>query len=154
MSHPEEDRRHRHRSIVVTHENERRRIVAAAEGAHQLASFQGLPGLEGALGRRLIASPSAIGSVKGIPNSMTAPAAGSACTRASDVSGSGSPAVRNVTTRRGLPSSAPQSADRYAWLWVTIYLFDAFSWAGLSFSLTHRRKADIDGARSILRTFR
>src|SRR5215831_1877519 len=46
-----------------------------------------------------IAGPSAIGSVNGMPSSTTsAPAAGSAERIASDVSGSGSPAVRKVTS--------------------------------------------------------
>src|SRR6266550_6328345 len=46
-----------------------------------------------------IAGPSAIGSVNGMPSSTTsAPAAGIARRIASEVSGSGSPAVRNVTS--------------------------------------------------------
>src|SRR6516164_7716803 len=46
-----------------------------------------------------IAGPSAIGSVNGMPSSTTsAPAAGMARSSASEVSGSGSPAVRNVTS--------------------------------------------------------
>ena len=45
------------------------------------------------------AGPSAIGSVNGMPSSITsAPAAGSALTIASEVSASGSPAVTNVTS--------------------------------------------------------
>src|SRR5262245_32908059 len=45
-----------------------------------------------------IAGPSAIGSVNGMPSSITsAPAFGSALMSASDVSTSGSPAVMNVT---------------------------------------------------------
>src|SRR4051794_39560118 len=46
-----------------------------------------------------IAGPSAIGSVNGMPSSiMSAPAFGSALIRASEVSPSGSPAVRKVTS--------------------------------------------------------
>src|SRR5262249_51237922 len=46
-----------------------------------------------------IAGPSAIGSVNGIPSSITsAPAFGSALMSASEVSPSGSPAVRKVTS--------------------------------------------------------
>src|SRR3954454_3365185 len=96
-----------------------------------------------------IASPSAIGSVKGMPNSMTsAPAAGSACTRASDVSGSGSPAVRNVTSaaRPSVFSSAKRRSIRVA---MGYDLPRSMRSVGRAFSssFTHRRKADIDGAQ-------
>src|SRR5258707_2841409 len=95
-----------------------------------------------------IAGPSAMGSVNGIPSSMTsAPAAGSARTRARDVSGSGSPAVRNVTSaaRPAVFSSAKRRSIRVA---MGDDLSRSMRLIGrpFSFSFTHRRKADIDGA--------
>src|SRR6478609_1853178 len=96
-----------------------------------------------------IAGPSAIGSVNGMPNSMTsAPAAGNACTRASDVSGSGSPAVRNVTSaaRPAVFNSAKRRSIRVA---MGDDLPRSMRSVGQAFSssLTHRREADIDGAQ-------
>src|SRR5262249_15636357 len=87
-----------------------------------------------------IAGPSAIGSVNGMPSSITsAPAAGSARRIASEVSRSGSPAVRNVTSaaRPSLPSSAKRRSMRV----VLISVGQA-----LAAALAHRGHADIDGA--------
>src|SRR2546430_4846482 len=95
-----------------------------------------------------IAGPSAIGSVNGMPSSTTsAPAAGTARRSASEVSGSGSPAVRNVTSAArpcDLSSSKRRSMrvlmgrDDYA----ACSIGQAFA-----FALAHRRHADIDGAQ-------
>src|ERR1700736_876380 len=62
-----------------------------------------------------MAGPSAIGSVKGMPISMmSAPAFGSALMISSEVAGSGSPAIRNVTKaeRPSLFSSAKRASMR------------------------------------------
>src|SRR5258705_4569070 len=96
-----------------------------------------------------IAGPSAIGSVNGMPSSITsAPAAGSARTSASDVSGSGSPAVRNVTSaaRPAVFSSAKRRSIRVA-MGDDLPRSMRSVWRPFSSSLAHRRKADIDGAQ-------
>src|SRR6478735_4016293 len=95
-----------------------------------------------------IAGPSAIGSVNGMPSSMTsAPAAGRARTRARDVAGSGSPAVRNVTSaaRPAVFSSAKRRSIRVA-MGDNLSRSKRSVGRPFSSSLTHRRKADIDGA--------
>ena len=100
--------------IVVAHQHDRRRIVALAEGAHHGERLlHGLPGLERALAGAWIAGPSAIGSVNGMPSSITSAPAGSALRIASEVSGSGSPAVRKVTSaaRPSLLSAAKALAS-------------------------------------------
>src|SRR6202040_1343234 len=87
-----------------------------------------------------IAGPSAIGSVNGMPSSITsAPAAGSAHRIASEVSGSGSPAVRNVTSaaRPARARSAKRASIRVALMSIR----QAFAAA-----LAQRGHADIDGA--------
>src|SRR6476661_8986329 len=95
-----------------------------------------------------IAGPSAMGSVNGMPSSITsAPAAGSARTRAREVSGSGSPAVRNVTS--AARPAAFRSAKRRS---MRVAMGDDLSRSMRSFvrpfasSLPHRRKTNIDGA--------
>src|SRR5262245_37746347 len=61
--------------------------------------FRVCPALSARCEEAWIAGPSAIGSLNGMPSSMTsAPACGSALRIASEVSASGSPAVRNVTS--------------------------------------------------------
>src|SRR5262245_55161430 len=61
--------------------------------------FSVCPALSARCDDAWIAGPSAIGSVNGMPSSITsAPAFGSALMSASEVSPSGSPAVRNVTS--------------------------------------------------------
>src|SRR3954453_16204455 len=111
--------------------------------------FKVCPALRARWDDSWIAGPSAIGSVNGIPSSLTsAPAAGTARTRASDVSGSGSPAVRNVTS--AARPSVFNSAKRRS---IRVVMGDdlprSMRSVGQAFSsaLTHRRKADIDGAQ-------
>src|SRR5262245_40813225 len=75
-------------------------VPSSARKARTIASvcFMSCPALSARCDEAWIAGPSAIGSVNGMPSSITsAPAAGSALRIASDVSASGSPAVRNVT---------------------------------------------------------
>src|SRR6201997_4502576 len=92
-----------------------------------------------------IAGPSAIGSVNGMPSSTTsAPAAGTARSSASEVSGSGSPAVRNVTSaaRPCDLSSAKRRSMRGLMRRAAFSIGQAFA-----FALPHRRHAYIDGAQ-------
>src|ERR1700730_7563691 len=94
-----------------------------------------------------IAGPSAIGSVNGMPSSITsAPAAGSARRIASEVSGSGSPAVRNATSaaRPSFFNSAKQRSIR-----VVIVAPALGRSVGQAFAaaLARRGHADIDGAK-------
>src|SRR5262245_61334256 len=95
-----------------------------------------------------IAGPSAIGSVNGMPSSTTsAPAAGSALRMASEVSGSGSPAVTNVTSaaRPSVLSSAKRRSMRVA----IGYESRPSRSIGQPFApaLAHRGETDIDGSQ-------
>src|SRR5436190_1810412 len=91
-----------------------------------------------------IAGPSAMGSVNGMPSSTTsAPAGGRARRMASEVSRSGSPAVKNVT------SAARPCTLRSAKRRSMRVLMGARSSLGRAFArpLAHRGHADIDGAQ-------
>src|SRR6516225_1828319 len=95
-----------------------------------------------------IAGPSAIGSVNGMPSSTTsAPAAGMARRSASEVSGSGSPAVRNVTSA-ARPCDLSSSKRRSMRVVMGRNDFAPCS-IGQAFApaLPHRGHADIDGAQ-------
>src|SRR5262245_21003713 len=92
-----------------------------------------------------IAGPSAIGSVNGMPSSTTsAPAAGRARRMASEVSRSGSPAVRNVTSaaRPCVLRSAKRRSMRVLMGYARCSLGRAFAPA-----LAYRGHADIDGTQ-------
>src|SRR5712691_3234591 len=91
-----------------------------------------------------IAGPSAMGSVNGIPSSTTsAPAAGSARRIASEVSGSGSPAVRNVTS--AARPSVLNAAKRWS---IRVVMVVARSMGqSLALALAPGGEADIDRAQ-------
>src|SRR5262245_13621036 len=95
-----------------------------------------------------IAGPSAIGSVNGMPSSITsAPAPGSARRMASEVSESGSPAVRNVTSA-ARPSFFNAAKRRSIRVVIGAAACSCRSSIGqsLASSLPHRGHADADGA--------
>src|SRR5215472_13136835 len=96
-----------------------------------------------------IAGPSAIGSVKGMPSSITsAPAAGSAHRIASEVAGSGSPAVRNVTSaaRPAVFSSAKRWSMRVAMAGAVCSARSLIR-QPLAAALAHRGHAHVDRAQ-------
>src|SRR3982751_1178676 len=93
-----------------------------------------------------MAGPSAIGSVNGMPSSMTsAPASGNAFRIASEVSASGSPAVRNVTSaaRPCAFKVAKRRSIRVSVMWRG----PSTRLSQFAFAFAHCRHADVDGSK-------
>src|SRR5437773_5378838 len=103
------------------------------------------PALSARCDESWIAGPSAIGSVNGMPSSITsAPAAGSALRIASEVSGSGSPAVRKVTNA-ARPCALSDAKRRSMRVVMLCDRLSPLSRPGIA-PLPPRGEADIDGA--------
>src|SRR5438876_6660063 len=120
---------------------------SALRKARTIASvfFSVCPALSARSEEAWMAGPSAIGSVNGMPSSITsAPAAGSALRIASEVSGSGSPAVRKVTSA-ARPCAWSDAKRRSMRVVMLCDRLARLSRPGIA-PLPPRGEADIDGA--------